>query len=236
MNVVCWYTSSQLLDDLICRCMHICGCVRDVCRFVHGSMLESQPTYMSKYPSCRYIWEHVYSWRWSFDLYVQWMNGNAEIVNRTEVYRFSIHRPQSRRWYEPCCYLYIILLHSSKFCSHVPFTTGNTSILAYMDDDVESIQVRLGHIHIYSANLAMMMVRRWRKKKSPSPKHKKYFDELLRYDYVYDWWWMQMSYRTEAYRISITSSRNSADRNVAVALTCTLLCYWRKSFTIDSSH
>jgi len=23
---------------------------------------------------------------------------------------------------------------------------------------------------------------------------------------------------------------------VAVALTCTLLCYWRKSFTIDSSH
>jgi len=47
---------------------------------------------------------------------------------------------------------------------------------------------------------------------------------------------MQMSYRTEAYRISITSSRNSADRNVAVALTCTLLCYWRKSFTIDSSH
>ena len=36
---------------------------------------------------------------------------------------------------------------------------------------------------------------------------------------------MQMSYRTEAYRISITSSRNSADRNVAVALTCTLLCY-----------
>lgn len=161
---------------------------------------------------------------------------NAEIVNRTEVYRFSIHRPQSRRWYEPCCYLYIILLHSSKFCSHVPFTTGNTSILAYMDDDVESIQVRLGHIHIYSANLAMMMVRRWRRKKSPSPKHKKYFDELLRYDYVYDWWWMQMSYRTEAYRISITSSRNSADRNVAVALTCTLLCYWRKSFTIDSSH
>lgn len=89
---------------------------------------------------------------------------NAEIVNRTEVYRFSIHRPQSRRWYEPCCYLYIILLHSSKFCSHVPFTTGNTSILAYMDDDVESIQVRLGHIHIYSANLAMMMVRRWREK------------------------------------------------------------------------
>lgn len=161
---------------------------------------------------------------------------NAEIVNRTEVYRFSIHRPQSRRWYEPCCYLYIILLHSSKFCLHVPFTTGNTSALAYMDDDVESIQVRLGHIHIYSANLAMMMVRRWRKKKSPSPKHKKYFDELLRYDYVYDWWWMQMSYRTEAYRISITSSRNSADRNVAVALTCTLLCYWRKSFTIDSSH
>ena len=161
---------------------------------------------------------------------------NAEIVNRTEVYRFSIHRPQSRQWYEPCCYLYIILLHSSKFCSHVPFTTDNTSALAYMDDDVESIQVRLGHIHIYSANLAMMMVRRWRKKKSPSPKHKKYFDELLRYDYVYDWWWMQMSYRTEAYRISITSSRNSADRNVAVALTCTLLCYWRKSFTIDSSH
>ena len=48
--------------------------------------------------------------------------------------------------------------------------------------------------------------------------------------------WMQMSYRTEAYRISITSSRNSADRNVAVALTCTLLCYWWKSFTIDSSH
>ena len=29
---------------------------------------------------------------------------------------------------------------------------------------------------------------------------------------------MQISYRTEAYRISITSSRNSADRNVAVAL------------------
>lgn len=37
--------------------------------------------------------------------------------------------------------------------------------------------------------------------------------------------YMQMSYRTEAYRISITMSRNSADRNVAVALTCTLLCY-----------
>ncbi len=36
---------------------------------------------------------------------------------------------------------------------------------------------------------------------------------------------MPISYRTEAYRISITSSRDSADCNGAVALTCTLLCY-----------
>lgn len=52
-------------------------------------------------------------------------------------------------------------------------------------------------------------------------KKKEEEEEVRKYIYMY----MQMSYRTEAYRISITMSRNSADRNVAVALTCTLLCY-----------
>lgn len=62
----------------------------------------------------------------------------------------------------------MILLHSSKFCLHMPSTTGSTSTLVYMYDD-ESLPVRLGHIHIYSPNLTTDDDRQEIEKKSPSP-------------------------------------------------------------------
>lgn len=133
---------------------------------------------------------------------------------------------------ERCYHLCRTLLRSSKFCSHMSGPTYYTSTLyVYMDDDVASMEVS-DDLDIFSKQTCPW----WHggKKKIAKSKSHSYFDLLLPYDIC--WWWMQMSYRTEAYRISITSSRNSADRNVAVALTCTLLCYWRKSFTIDSSH
>ena len=234
MSVVCSYAGSQLLDDLICRCMWL----RERClpfpTWIHDGV--STDAYLSMILSN--VWDHVYCWGWSFDLYVQSMNEMQRSWIELKSTDSALIETHDRRWNGPCCHLCMILLHSSKFCLHMPSTTGSTSTLVYMYDD-ESLPVRLGHIHIYSPNLTTDDDRQEIEKKIAKSKYKWQVDSLVLHDYVYDWWWwwwMQMSYRTEAYRISITSSRNSADRNVAVALTCTLLCYWRKSFTIDSSH
>lgn len=223
----------------VCTCVCVCVWVREVYAVSYRDRWSSfdrrlcpSRCWSKGLTACL---SHVYRWRTSSIWYVQSMNEmQRSWIELKSTDSACMH---GHRLYDQTRTMLPLVRNTSSFVqvlfAHVwPYLPHIDTRCIYMeDDDVASMQVSYD-LDIFSSPSCPC----WHgdKKKIAKSKSHGQCDLLLQYDIC--WWWMQMSYRTEAYRISITSSRNSADRNVAVALTCTLLCYWRKSFTIDSSH